>query len=553
MHQFVEGSSSEIRSGWRPLFGALRSIKLTKIENSENTHIRAILDVFEAFLSTDSPVVFSHAALDCIMCLLKHIKSSKEIISNNAEVEEEVEISKLILNSTPGFKDAALGYIVRCHSILAKLYLLPVSPSFKGAEKIHTGSQPIFVSCVVPGKEVINFDPTTVTLAEFPFSYDCLSLVGYNEEPSMLEQSGLLRVWFLLIDGIISALSACEIENQAATVNTFFTILQSLMSAQYEKFGMFCVNHLLLPGIQTWLRTAGTSYKGWTKSSQGLKQTIGMTTDVILDWLTSSDNITRVDKTAELMFKQLIIILVECTTVNNEAIAKLGCSCLRHIVSTGYKHFSSSQWDIVIAGLVRSTELTLYPTHQLMASFMVGSENFYGDIGTVRIAARRDSTVLETNRIRQLCYQLLLVDSQREEIPQVTGNPDLEDRSYLFLLQPLIKNPKESKDETVTIRVTLSELITGLTAHNILLQIIGWILLHKTQHFLPSQTSVFIAGPSDATSGNDSPTAKIISKLNVKQTHMLMAALNQSYTCSLSLDQRPGICYIVLTICMTEI
>jgi hypothetical protein len=39
------------------------------------------------------------------------------------------------------------------------------------------------------------------------------------------------------------------------------------------------------------------------------------------------------------------------------------------------------------------------PVHQLMASFQRGSTRFYGDIGTVRVAARRDSTLKETNRL----------------------------------------------------------------------------------------------------------------------------------------------------------
>ena len=534
IHQFVEGSASEIRSGWRPLFGALRSIKLTKLKASEGSHIRAILDVFEAFLSTDSPVVFAHAALDCIMCLLKHVKSSKDIKSVYQESEEVLDISLNVENTSPGFIEAALGYIVRCHSILAKLYLLPACPMFRGAEKIHTGSQPIHVSCLVPGKEVINFDPTTVTLSDFPYSFECLHITHHNGGPSMLEQSGLLRIWFLLMDGIVSALSACEMENQATTINTFFTILQSLMSPQYSEFGLFCVNHLLLPGIQTWIRNAGINYRGWQKSAQGLKQTIGMTTDVILDWIKSEDN-NDLHVSSDLMLKQLIIVLVECTVVNCETIARLGCSCLRHIVSAGSQHFSSSQWDLIITGLVRASELTLYPGHQLMASFMVGSENFYGDIGTVRVAARRDSTLMETNRIRQLCHQILLLDNQREEVP-ITGNPNMEDRSYLFLLQPLEKLSQDAQEETVTIRVTLSELVTGLTAHHILLQTIGWILLNKTKHFIPSLTSVFISSPA-----NTPVTEPILTKLSHQQTNMLLASLKQSYHASISLDRRPGI------------
>lgn len=253
---------------------------------------------------------------------------------------------------------------------------------------------------------MISFDPSTNTLSEHPFSYESLTMA--SQSPSLLEHSGLLKVWFLLIDGVVSALSACQIKSQPATVSTFFTIIQSLMAPNYSEFGMFCVNHLLLPGIQTWIRKAGTAFKGWHTSAQGIKQTVGMTTDLILDWIETARNqkCDSTTKSSTLMLKQLVIILIECTVVNCETIARLGCSCFRHIITSGAEKFSESQWEIVIMGIARSVELTLYPVHQLMSSFMIGSENFYGDIGTVRVAARRDTTVKETNRIRQLCHQV---------------------------------------------------------------------------------------------------------------------------------------------------
>ena len=281
IQQFVDGSSSEIRSGWRPLFGALRSIKFSQLETAESSHIAAILDVFEAFLATDSPIVFAHAALDCIMCLLKHIKNTKEVKASKEEVEEVVDISEIVVQQgTPELSQAALGYIVRCHSVLAKMFLMSSCPIFRGAENIHTGSHPIHVSSVVPGKEVISFDPTTVTLTEVGHTLDPLTISPSSTgPPSLLENSGLLKIWFLLIDGIVSALSSCQVENQSATLHTFFTILESLRSPPYSEFGLYCVNHLLLPGIQTWLRTVSTRYRGWSTAAQGMKQTLGMTTE----------------------------------------------------------------------------------------------------------------------------------------------------------------------------------------------------------------------------------------------------------------------------------
>jgi hypothetical protein len=38
--------------------------------------IRLLRDIFDAFLATDNLQVFANAALDCIFCLLNHVKGS---------------------------------------------------------------------------------------------------------------------------------------------------------------------------------------------------------------------------------------------------------------------------------------------------------------------------------------------------------------------------------------------------------------------------------------------------------------------------------------------
>lgn len=43
-------------------------------DGASSSHLHALLDVFEVFLDTDNPLVFSNAAVDCILCLLKHVR-----------------------------------------------------------------------------------------------------------------------------------------------------------------------------------------------------------------------------------------------------------------------------------------------------------------------------------------------------------------------------------------------------------------------------------------------------------------------------------------------
>lgn len=77
MCEFVEANRSDIRSGWRSLFGAL------KVVNS--SHLSSLLEIFRVFLDTDDTLAFSNAAVDCIACLIKHVRGTSEYINSNIQ------------------------------------------------------------------------------------------------------------------------------------------------------------------------------------------------------------------------------------------------------------------------------------------------------------------------------------------------------------------------------------------------------------------------------------------------------------------------------------
>ena len=82
----VEASFANIKSGWRPLFGALRAVRVYKHQLTDNMDeettdriehpLAPLFNVFEAFLNTDNVAVFANAAVDCILCLLKFLRGS---------------------------------------------------------------------------------------------------------------------------------------------------------------------------------------------------------------------------------------------------------------------------------------------------------------------------------------------------------------------------------------------------------------------------------------------------------------------------------------------
>ena len=78
----------------------------------------------------------------------------------------------------------------------------------------------------------------------------------------------------------------------------------------------------------------------------------------------------------------------------------------RHVILSAGDKFSNTMWQIVTDGLEAALEVTTYSLRQLMTLFKANSENFYGDIGQVKVATRKDCSPVEFVRMWHLAQQV---------------------------------------------------------------------------------------------------------------------------------------------------
>ncbi|XP_043191438.1 brefeldin A-inhibited guanine nucleotide-exchange protein 3-like [Amphibalanus amphitrite] len=553
--EFVEVSTSEIRSGWRPLFGALCSVRSA----ASAGHVRAVLDVFEAFLDTHNVLVFANAAVDCIMCLLKHVRGPPEL-RDGEEPEQVIELGALDDDSRD-LGLAALRYIARCHAILASMHGMRNCPVFHAAHRIQLNTVPLTVDPVftdefstdpdVDPDPDCELDPDRVS----PVTYERLAVEGGVTELQELDNaSGILRVWYLLLEGLAGATATCARRHQPQTMETLFSLLRSLADQPGAEFGIYCVNHLLLPMMQGWLRSTSRRHGGWSSFATNFKQCGGMATDLVVFYLTRvpAGASERHQAGVDLMLRQLLLVMIECACQPHEVVSRLGCACIRHVaLSAGAGGLCGEQrWQPVVTALHRALALTLRPLRRLMAAFRVDSENFYGDLGRVKVAARRDCTGRDSDRLRQLAHQVFLLDGQRPPVLETSENPDAEDRSYVFLLFG-----SDEGDESPA-RVPLRHLAVGLLAHQVLLQTVGAILLHGSPHLVPSLANVLspVGSAGQSPCGGSTPGALpgFLQQLSPHQVTTLMDALEGSQRAAVAFDSRPGLKFLVQKVCGME-
>lgn len=647
--ELVEACTADIKSGWRPLFGALRAVKIEYTANEEvndarQRHVAAVLDVFEVYLATDNILVFANATVDCILCLLKYIRGPAEFDSSSGDDSDSG--SDFVMGTTGGENLCipALGYLKRCAQILQTMWKMPACPVFNCAKRIQTTPSHVFVDSSLPHMNMEDFirhyheaslhrcetctskppkqtvsDGTTPTPKREPQdnhslqdeggtdslnSVDSGVVTGQNdfksssktdvqdkslkdgemqdkslrdrdsveESPGRCERcdalhllhkqpggategsldlvssldaidnsTGILHVLFLLLEGLSGAVSSCPRSYQPQTLEMLFDILRSTADIPGAKFSLFCVNSLLLPMIQSWLREGSRKLGYWDCGANNFKQCCGLCTDLVVALVQKfSGSSEEVSRSVELMLRQLYSILVECISQPTEIISRLGCSCIRHVMLSAGNFFTEEMWQISGVAMETALDVSTFHLRQLMLLFHVDSNNFYGDIAQVKVAMRRDSSPQETRRLRHLAHQVFLLDNQMSAHQQ-TDDVE-EDKSFVFLLY----KPGEDHSlnpEDILLRLPFRNVVVGLLANQLLLQTIGSVLL----------TPESVNSPSPLTDEKHHTLSGMISKLSVRNMLKMLDCLRNAYKTAVEFDSRPGLKFLIQKVARTEV
>ncbi|XP_017871876.1 PREDICTED: brefeldin A-inhibited guanine nucleotide-exchange protein 3 isoform X1 [Drosophila arizonae] len=649
LYEIVEAHRTEIRSGWRPLFGTLRNAR-SRMLNMSN-----IIDIFRVFLDSDNTLVFANAGLDCILCLLSYLEISGNSGAGNSGSNNNAcgEDNDNTFRPTD-FLHETLRFLERCSSILGFMYSMPKCPNFHSTYKIKGISYTHIIDANIPSS-MENFtyfgnDYLQTKNEQYMISYRSLhidkdTIVKIDE---MDKPSGVLKVWFLLLDGLTNSLIVCPYSHQAPILQTIFKLFKNLMSTPGIDFGFYCINHLLIPMIQDWLRYINKTATSWQQIEKNFKHCCCMTTDLVVEFIEKSvpeqrrlgagtktrlaqivhpaDNLiysklkfvteqlpaaadgqhqtggaqydscsssasdehnnsnnsnstnppnpnpnlnvnhnliespTKISGSATLALKQLLLVLIECAAQSQEAIARISVSCLKHVILSTGMLFNESQWMIACSAIHRACTVTIAPLRQLSFAFHEKSNSFYGDCANVKVAARRDSTLEELARIYALAQQVFLSDNQREPNQsqgpgQATsptsatanqikssgsGSAQLsDDRSYSFLLYPL-NNGFNSNLDNFVIRIPFKNLVVGLLANQMLLQLVAKLLLSRLK-CVPQAVSTCIFDNYAASASTPSHDYD----LDFRSKEILLRCVKQYLMSALEFDSRPGLKFLM--------
>ncbi|ELK09679.1 Brefeldin A-inhibited guanine nucleotide-exchange protein 3 [Pteropus alecto] len=536
--ELVEVCSTQIQSGWRPLFSALETVhggnksevkeylvgdySMGKAEKDSIgakpvVHSNApgfspvdfpqgpmegkcqapVFDVFEAFLNTDNIQVFANAATSYIMCLMKFVKGLGEVDCK--------EIGDCVPGpgaTAPDLCLPALDYLRRCSQLLAKIYKMPMKPIFLSGRLASLPRR-------LQEQSASSEDGIESVLSDFD------------------DDTGLIEVWIILLEQLTAAVSNCPRQHQPPTLDLLFELLRDITKTPGPGFGIYAVVHLLLPVMSLWLRRSHKDHSYWDVASANFKHAIGLSCELVVEHIQSfihSD--IRYESMINTMLKDLFELLVACVAKPTETISRVGCSCIRYVLVTAGPVFTEEMWRLACCALQDAFSATLKPVKDLLGCFHSGTESFSGEGCQVRVAAPSSSPSAEAEywRIRAMAQQVFMLDTQCS--PKTPNNFD-----HAQSCQLIIELPPDEKPNGHTKK---REIVVSLLSHQVLLQNLYDILLEE-----------FVKGPSPGEEKTiqmpETKLAGFLRYISMQNLAVIFDLLLDSYRTAREFDTSPGL------------
>ncbi|XP_061479952.1 brefeldin A-inhibited guanine nucleotide-exchange protein 3 isoform X2 [Rhineura floridana] len=512
--ELVEVCSTQIQSGWRPLFSALETVHSSSKSEVKEYLVgeyslgkcqAPVFDVFEAFLNTDNIQVFANAATSYIMCLMKFVKGLGE-----ADCKE---IGDCVPGSGSMSTDLclpALDYLRRCSQLLAKIYKMPLKPIFLCGKLANLPQR-------IQEQSASSEDGIECVLSDFD------------------DDTGLINVWIILLEELTTAISNCPRQHQPPTLDLLFELLRDVTKTPGPGFGIYAVVHLLLPTMSLWLHRSHSDHSYWDVASANFKHAIGLSCELVVEHIQNfihSD--IGYENMINTMLKDLFKLLVACVAEPTESISRVGCSCIRYVLVTAGPVFTEEMWRLACCALQDAFSATLEPVKNLLGYFHSGSENFSGDACEVKVAAPSLSPSAEAEywRIRAMAQQVFMLDTQCS--PKTPNNKEGFEHAQSCVL--IIELPPDKKPNGHTQKsIPFRTIVVSLLSHQVLLQNLYDVLLEE-----------FVKGPlhSEEKTAQQLPETKLtgfLRYISMQNLAVIFDLLLDSYRTAREFDTRTGL------------
>ncbi|KHN83794.1 Brefeldin A-inhibited guanine nucleotide-exchange protein 3 [Toxocara canis] len=290
---FVHTRPDEIGSGWRPLFGALRALRTSPLNESDAvssgiSSVQAtVLDVFSTYLNIRNANVLTATLLDYVTCVLHYLQATE---SNFGESCQDFEVASTALQCLLKVENIVHDLMVKADSAVPHLLhrlRLRLLLRERVCENIDASIEPSYI--VAPLSSVLLDDPffDCTYHSPLPTDLDCLLQPSSEAVPwSSLGGVGrsCVELHLSLVEGLTAVAVTCPASLQSRLLHTIAETISSLINSKFGvDYGSYALSSLIFPVLQQWIR------RETADSEVNLKQAIGLFTEVAVTYINTSN------------------------------------------------------------------------------------------------------------------------------------------------------------------------------------------------------------------------------------------------------------------------
>ena len=108
-----------------------------------------------------------------------------------------------------------------------------------------------------------------------------------------IDDTGVLRVWFLLLEGLTEVAAQWPCKFQPQTLEILFDILRSITTVPGLHFSIYVVTNLLLPMPDSWVEGGNRDGSFWENTAGNFKHACGLLTELLVEELGPVPELSR--------------------------------------------------------------------------------------------------------------------------------------------------------------------------------------------------------------------------------------------------------------------
>ncbi|KAI6225101.1 DUF1981 domain-containing protein [Aphelenchoides fujianensis] len=580
---FIQDVPHQLGSGWKPLFGAFKAIRISPTQQPKQGDPRGVVDdlpaqsaltpanyaviaVFRQYVAIADPVVLIPTALEFVHCVVHYLQSTEgyESLPQSAdqepttEAERDLEIGRTLFSLLHELQRLLERFFSAAGGLNSSG--IPTPAALLNRLKNRERSGAAIDESLVDAKladvpdlsgELMEDETFAVPLKKLnerlSHPYDGFPWADWSDQ-----QRCVAELVLSLVDELAGLILTCSRSILSKLLVGISDFVGGLKTSSFGlPFGVYAICSGILPLLQKWARREHAAFlpsSQTPQSSRSLKQATTIFTELAADYLRHDP----ANAWNEKLIVDLIVLFNDLLSHPSPFVAGTGSACLRHLIVSVGAEFPESLWSSVVRGLWRATCLSLLPIRKLISKFVRNSVDVNGDIGEVHVVVRSDVQHVDFAELRAMAHQIFQIEGRTagensaaaggpKRIASVDSDGEPVGRpqfAYVFVFRPKSNNQKENM--TSEKAVSMDEMIAGVMSAQALLQLFAQLLLGH-----PAATSFGSAAFSRSFSCPNGQPEVLRNRLSRVQLGTLIACLDAVDGVANEWNSRPSLQYLI--------